>query len=103
MIKSVKCYNLISVTDMLGFTLDKYKEYDEFLKLIHDNGVVVFTPPFYPNGPTRRPFTYLKTNKWFDDYISKNNVMSVLKGNGKIAKPTYRKYEIKKEGLFSEL
>jgi hypothetical protein len=104
MIKSVKCYKLVTVCEIFNFnTVNNHAEYVDFLDLIRSNGVVVFTPPFYPNGPTRRPFTYLTTNKWFDEVISKQNMMNVLKGNGRVAKPTYRKYEIKKDSLFTEL
>ena len=103
MIISVKCYKLVTVCDVFNFNdANNHKEFTDFLDLIKKNGVKVFIPPFskITSGPTRRPFTYLKTNKWFDDVISKQNMMNVLKNNGMIAKPTYKKYQDEKDSLF---
>jgi hypothetical protein len=91
---------------MLGIhTIDKRNELDAFLKLVAFNDVKIFQPPkSVGSGRARKQLgTYLKANKWLDNYIKQQNTIAVLMERRPV-KPTYKKYEVPQQvydGLFS--
>ena len=94
----VRCYTLVSVTDMLDIGLpNKIKEFENFLKLLVENDVQIFTPDRAPgSGRARKQIlTYLRSNEWLDKYIKQHNIIATLM-NRKICKPTYRELPIPK-------
>lgn len=99
MSKTVKCYNYNRTLEMLG--IKDYDGINMFVELLRKHEVEIFQPPYCKrtSGPTRRPEHYIKTNKWFDEYMKGKNLFSVIQG-GKQVKSTYKKYDEKKVNLF---
>lgn len=91
----VKCYNLERVTMMLDIHVpSKIQQLEDFLNLLKSNNVEIFSPPVTPgSGRARKsPITYLKANKWLDEYMEGQNLFSQIKGKFPV-KPGYRDYQ----------
>lgn len=95
MSKTTKCYTFTSVLKMLDIHKpNQLNEVQDFLKLLDEHEVIIFQPRKSPGSSRARRMilTYLKSNKWLDQYIKEQNTWAVLKGRTSV-KPQYKRYE----------
>lgn len=92
---NVKCYSYIQVVRLLDFDNTKnITQFENWLEMLFNNGVRVFSPPKSPGSgrARKKQLKYFKTNKWFDQYMREQNTWATLKGKTPV-KPVYKKHQ----------